>query len=573
MSCHLLLQLKSPLIHSVLVILIAVLLNLLYYQLLHSFVVNNSNNDPGGRLVSHAVCTGHNHTERRCKFRNLCYKADTKEFLVILDGKSFMSGVPSDRFRPALAEISSVNDHNRYYFNYVEVLSQSFEKMRQQYKIHYVTDDTIIFGRFKPDNLMHLLHDDIFPLYTTMKQLTMTGTGDQRFSIFFFDKWNDTFDYPMLQYAKSIYDKLIPAKSLLTSNQFSGNQLLCFRNAHVGISKETTWYDYGFRQPQGPLPAHGQEVMLREVIDSIISDLGLRDRECDVRKVILLCRRNNRLILNEPQLMNFLSMHSNYQLPVVTLRLEGFTNFTDLVWNIRCAKVLIGVHGSGLVLSAFLPHDAALIEMFPFAVDADDYTPYKTLCHLLFIKYSSWMNRDRDKSVTHPDFPASMGGINHLPPHTIDQITRSVHVKKHLCCSDPEWLFRIFQDTIVDVESFVPIFASVWRDVNQQSERVRKPCHAAPGTVTSAFCKRSGSHAEISWRLPWNMDMIGLTGDDWQDLKYEVVIQSQGRYDREAFITPGTFLRVKLRDGQNLIWIRCIVNSITGPFNSEPVFC
>jgi protein O-mannose beta-1,4-N-acetylglucosaminyltransferase len=565
------LQFKYSLIHSVLVILAAVLLNLLYYQLLPSL---SSSYDAGGRLVSHAVCTGHNHTERRCKFRNVCYKADTKEFVLILDEKSVISGVPSDRFRPALAETSSVNDHNRYFFNYVEVLSQSFQKLRHEYDIQYVTDDTIIFGRFKPDNLMHLLHDDIFPLYATVKQLTATAADDdKRFRIFFFDKWNETFDYPMLQYASSIYRKLIPAASLLTSSQFSGKQLLCFRNAQVGISKETTWYDYGFRQPQGPLPAHGQEVMLRKVVDSVISDLGLADRVCDVRKVILLSRRSNRLILNEPQLMKFISMHSNYRVPVVTLRLEGFTNFTDLVWNIRCAKMLIGIHGSGLVLSAFLPHDAALIELFPFAIHADDYTPYKTLCQLLAIRYSSWMNQHENKSVTHPDFPASLGGINHLPPDMREQITRSVKVKKHICCDDPEWLFRIFQDTFVDVDSFVPVFESVWRDLNRQSERTQRKSHATPGTVTSASCNRIGSQAEISWSLPWNMDMIGLTADDWQDVRYEVVIQSPGRDMREAHVTTVPVLRTKLRDGENLIWIRCIVNSVSGPFSPEPVYC
>lgn len=562
--------LKSILIHSLLILVIAVLLNLVYHQLVPSF----HNGDEGGRLVSHVVCTGHNHTERRCRFRNLCYKADTKEFVLIVGHNSVVSGVPSDRFRPALADVSSINDHNRYYFNYVQVLTQSFHQMRHQYDLIYMREDTIIFGRFKPDNLMHLLHDDIFPLYATMKQLTVMHDV-QQMRIFFFDEWNDTFDTPTIQYAKSIYHKLIPAKSFLTGNQLSKNQLVCFRNAHVGVNKETTWYDYGFREPQRALPAHGQEVMLRKTVDAIIDDLGLGDRDCDVRRVILISRRINRLILNEVQLLKIISIHSNYELPVVSLRLEGFTNFTDLVRSIRCAKVLIGVHGSGLVLSAFLPHDAALIEIFPFAINADHYTPYKTLCQLLAIKYSSWTNRERENSVTHADFPASLGGINHLPPNKIKEITSASEVKRHLCCSNPEWLFRIYQDTIVDVDSFSPVFASVWHEVNQRTvnQRKRRGVDAAPGAVMLPVCRRNGTDAEIAWTEPWNLDMIGLTVEDRQTIKYEVVVQGKGRNEREAIVTKSPILRITLSGSQNLIWIRCFVNTVAGPFTPEPLYC
>lgn len=42
----------------------------------------------------------------------------------------------------------------------------------------------------------------------------------------------------------------------------------------------------------------------------------------------------------------------------------------------------IGLHGSLLIMSMFLPTTAVLVELFPYAVPADNYTPYRTLAQL-----------------------------------------------------------------------------------------------------------------------------------------------------------------------------------------------
>ena len=565
--------LKPACSHFVFVVSVAVLAVLVYFLQLERQVFRaNADGEP---LASHAMCLGSNHTERRCKFKNLCYKRDSDDFVFFLDEDSVKSGVPVDRFRPALAEVSSVIDHNRYFFNFVEVPSHAFAAMRQQYNIVFIEEDVIVFGRFKPDNLMHLLHDDVLPLISMARQLL---TDVPRISVFFWDDWGDFFSYPLMRFAADIY-QLIPAASLLTPGVVGDKELLCFRTAHVGVSRETTWYDYGFRAPQAALPVRGQEVSLRNTLNFMLRRLNLRDRQCDMQPVVLISRQNTRFILNERQLLQSLSSAIDSQVPVMTLRTEAFRNLSDLVWNVRCAKVLIGVHGSGLILSAFLPRDSAVIEIFPYAINANHYTPYKTLCQLLGFEYISWMNKKRENSVTHPDYPASLGGINHLPPSLIQEITQSSEVKRHLCCSDPEWLFRAYQDTIVDVESFSAVFSQTWLIVQSSqasTERMssnRMTAAAAPAAVSSIACQRTGVEAEITWHRPWNLDLMALTESEQKTTKYEVVVEAKGRNEREAFVTKSLILKARLSGSQNLIWIRCFVNGLPGPFNLQPHRC
>jgi len=60
-------------------------------------------------------------------------------------------------------------------------------------------------------------------------------------------------------------------------------------------------------------------------------------------------------------------------------------------------------------------------------------------------------NRDEGRTVTHPDWPRLLGGVQHLPPDEQKRVQETVPVPPHPCCEDPVWLYRIFQDTTVDV--------------------------------------------------------------------------------------------------------------------------
>jgi hypothetical protein len=108
------------------------------------------------------------------------------------------------------------------------------------------------------------------------------------------------------------------------------------------------------------------------------------------------------------------------------------SSFNDLhvqVAIISTADVAIGLHGSILVLSLFLPPGAMLIELFPYAVPPENYTPFRTLVTLpgmravfvpsqfsgLGLEYRFWVNKNECDSVAHPERDAEEGGIAHLP--------------------------------------------------------------------------------------------------------------------------------------------------------------
>jgi protein O-mannose beta-1,4-N-acetylglucosaminyltransferase len=52
----------------------------------------------------------------------------------------------------------------------------------------------------------------------------------------------------------------------------------------------------------------------------------------------------------------------------------------------------------------------------------------------------------------HPDSPSWQGGIRHLSEDEQQKILTSKTVPSHTCCTNPYWLFRIYQDTKVDVD-------------------------------------------------------------------------------------------------------------------------
>ena len=45
-----------------------------------------------------------------------------------------------------------------------------------------------------------------------------------------------------------------------------------------------------------------------------------------------------------------------------------------------------------------------------------------------------------------------LGGVAHLPEEEQQKIIESETVPSHNCCEDPYWLFKIYQDTEVNID-------------------------------------------------------------------------------------------------------------------------
>lgn len=440
--------------------------------------------------------------------------------------------------------------------------------MSKTYKLETIKGKTLIFSRFKADNLMHLLHDDIIPLYFTLDEI-----GSKQIShLFLDDMWPQVFD-STLQFSQNIYSSLFPR--LLSKDQMSDNIIYCFEEAFVGLTKSMTWYQYGFRIPQSPISRTSDEQLLISNTIRRLTNAIIPLMKCSTYYFLLLSRKITRKILNEEQLIVLISQITG--LPVITLMIEEFGhNFEELVKKVYCAKFMIGMHGSGLILSMFLQSGSSLIELFPFAINSEYFTPYKTLTQLngMNINYFEWKNELINNTVTHSEYPKELGGIQHLSDEEKEKISSRVDdVPKHLCCSNTYWLYRIYQDTIIDIDSIKPIIETAFNRSLQYRTPLTKSF--ASSHVIDSYCSRilrnNIIQIRVVWEKPWNLDYI-IESD--AKIRYEVLIQEVPSISANSSVTEDKeYVFAGKSDKSYNIWIRCKVNDINGPFLTNPLIC
>ncbi|XP_034554151.1 protein O-linked-mannose beta-1,4-N-acetylglucosaminyltransferase 2 [Notolabrus celidotus] len=485
------------------------------------------------------VCTGKMHTDRICRFDYLCYSSEAEEFVFFHSNSSVMlPNLGARRFQPALLDLSSVEDHNTQYFNFLELPAATLKFMP---KPVFVPDVTLIFNRFNPDNLMHVFHDDLLPAYYTMQQYSDL---DDEARLVFMEGWSEGPHF-------DLYRLLSSKQPLLKEQLRNFGKLMCFTKSYIGLSKMTTWYQYGFVQPQGPkanmlvsgneIRQFGKFLMEKMNITGVeeVEKEGASTEDEKEKKdeyIVVFSRSTTRLILNEAELIMVLAQE--FQMRVVTVSLED-QSFPSIVQVISGASMLVSMHGAQLVTSLFLPRRATVVELFPFAVNPEQYTPYKTLASLpgMDLHYISWSNTKEENTVTHPDRPWEQGGITQLDKEEQERILTSKDVPRHLCCRNPEWLFRIYQDTLVDIPSFLEVLKEGMK--TKPSMKKSKPASVVhPGRVREPQCQTSvqTSHEAkltVSWQIPWNLKYLKV-----REVKYEVWIQEQGENTYMPYILP-----------------------------------
>lgn len=530
-------------------------------------------------------CTGEGNIDRVCHFHNLCYAPTFNSFVLLHGMDTIIDGIPEDRYTPALLDLSSVRNHNTQYFHYVDVPVNGlnhFEQVVMHRGAHFM------FNRFNPSNLMHVLHDDLLPVYHTLLKLGLLQQEALKPSarLVFLEGWHQGDFY-------NLYQWMSVGQPLLMEDftQEDDKTLVCFEDAYLGISKTTTWYQYGFDIPQGPIP--DVTVTAREIrmfTNALMRSFGSHGDSSSISQACLLTRETNRLILNQADVISAIAQRTGFTTVKISLddlynptetsddiNWENISILSNILQDIQRCKVVVGMHGSLLALTMFLHPGSKVIELFPYAVNPDQYTPYKTLANLpgMQIKYASWRNSIPENTVTHPDASPEQGGLMHFSVEEQQRIMGSEEVPPHLCCSDPEWLYRIYQDTVVDIPSFISVMSDILHDEASPTEgRMEEesntfPNKALPGKVQNLTCQTFSADDKfglaLSWQPPWNVKFF----DETIQIRYEVWIQERGREEYSAWILEMTeYVFTEGLDAGKLykVWIRCLVGDKTGPF-------
>ena len=305
---------------------------------------------------------------------------------------------------------------------------------------NFTKPTSYMLTRFKPDNLMHVIHDDILPLLAVLDKLYGAHTGPLPVRLVFAD------DYGVMPYDE-LYQNISTFPLLYSSDG-------CYEKLIFGSDRSTLWYQYGFRQPQGPVP-HSK----RSIATEITKFKGIFFNQSSASELItILSRKETRVILNEDVLSIRLAKKFSSRVKSIDLETHSLSEIIDVISR---SSVVISMHGALLSSIIFMPANSTVLELYPYAVNPDNYTPYKTLASILDINYISWVNRHEDMTVGHADYPPHLGGLLHLSADKQEEIINQTQVPPHLCCEDESWLYHIYQDTIVNVEEILSLLEQV----------------------------------------------------------------------------------------------------------------
>jgi protein O-mannose beta-1,4-N-acetylglucosaminyltransferase len=344
---------------------------------------------------SSVYCRGSHRENRVCRIKNLCYNPGSEDWFIIKSNTTTQLGVPKIRYRDKLLELGSISNHSAFFWDYLEASPHS--KSLRNVTMRYETDVHFLFRRLHPRNIMHNLHDDVIPMYHHIKEHLGGGYEDglpfslKSHHLLIVDGHGATDSTRPFEY---LSDNPLRFKNFLKQNG-EVNVFTCFRDVVVGQGKLTTWYQYGFKTPQGPIPDKNPSgYHIREATQwflsrigiplepdemypvqskSVVPTVGIDDTE---DHIVIMSRKLNRLILNENQLLKDVSKAFNMK--AVFLRNED-NSFEQQIKILRKAKIVIGMHGAIMAMIMFCKRGTVVVEMYPYGIPSEHYTPYKTL--------------------------------------------------------------------------------------------------------------------------------------------------------------------------------------------------
>lgn len=514
----------------------------------------------------------------RCHFHNLHYSSQHKEFIFVLSPRSVVYGIDDIKSLQTMLFLSSVTGHNAFPFHVTIVPHDVF---MSSYTSRVISGKIFILARFKPDNLQHVFHDDLIPLYFSVKELCGGSDTCLNELIVVFSDDNE----------RNVYWKfyhILARKILFLSELGSEDSQMwyCFKDANLGVNKVSVWYQYGFGKPQGPqLIGTFSGHLLREFADYMRNQLQINLKESQRYTVVVISRKHNRKLLNEKELSILIKKHlqmktgNEYDVRIMSLEEDSMS---EIIGTVSRARVLIGVHGAGLILGIFLPPSSVLVEIWPYGINPNAATVYQTMCDLsdFRVTYIPWVNEDVINTIPHPEYPPHLGGLAHLSSRDEKCVLKGLHEGKIeflVCCDSIEWLFRIYQDTTVllvddaryNSVPFIDVLARVMQAWEESNETIPGDYSLIFQQYPSKVEKLTKSVREdsqykllvLEWKDPWNLEHLKC-----DRTYFEVILQVDGDSEaRKYFVTSGMYTKElpSLVEGVD-VWITCFCNNVEG---------
>ena len=102
----------------------------------------------------------------------------------------------------------------------------------------------LFMSRFLPSNLHHVFHDDLLPLYFTLRYMCGQDLKcSPRTLLILLDSRNTD----LLELYKLLVDEIF------VSHKEENAKLRCFKTSYAGLNRLSVWYQYGYGKPQGPV--------------------------------------------------------------------------------------------------------------------------------------------------------------------------------------------------------------------------------------------------------------------------------------------------------------------------------
>jgi len=479
-------------------------------------------------IYSSVWCHGSHQDHRHCSFNNLCYSPHLDRYIFFHSGnKSVISGLddPSEQFN--LVRLSTLTGNNEFYLNYISMPQSSSDR----FDIEFVESPVLLLKRWKPLDPFHMIHDDLLPIYATLKFLCFNDVH----------QCSKDFIIGVEDQVKSeLYESLFPNVMYLSryATFFSDDQLLCFKKVTVGLEHETLWFNHGFDSLSGPISnMNYQPYMLEEFRQFVLSKLNIKTNKCPPNLIIVF---ESEHFANYEAVVN--ALKKKYpKLQFISINPKKMSSLTDLIKKVSCAKALIAFHSSYNVLSLFLKRRSGLLELFPYGLDESTLSQFSKLTSLRNLHYQSWINFDAKSSE---ESVKSASVLSHLDQAAAESIVKLEHVAPVSCCNDAALLYKLDQVTTVGIDEFMSTFQQFWDDLTQlKNEEVGEDATEEaeddndwiiPAPIHGAKCRLDNSLniAEISWSPPLNLNFVkqkhpNTRSGDKRRIVYEILAEAQ----------------------------------------------